>query len=294
MRVVLEAPQARAILMEQFPQWADLPLRPIVPGGWDNTTFRLGEDMVARFPTAPEYAVQVEREHRWLPSLARALPIEIPVPVALGVPGSGYPWPWSIRRWIPGSTAAAGAPNGPALALDLAGFLRALHAIDVEDAPGPSAANFHRGGDLSTYDDDVRAGIAALGERIDAAAATVVWQAGRASTWDRPPVWVHGDVAPANLVVREGRLTGVIDFGQCAVGDPACDLVIAWTFLDAAGREAFRSALPMDGGTWARARAWALWKAVIVASGMAATNAPEWSDPLRIVGELLAAPAATT
>lgn len=260
----IDAALAAALIALQFPHWADLPVRAIVPGGWDNRSFRLGDDLVIRLPSAERHVPQVMKEQRWLPLLAPQLPLPIPEPVALGVPGHGYPWPWSVNRWIAGETLRACWPiDGARLADDLARFLVAMGEADPRGAPPAGGDDFHRGGDLAVYDAETRAAITALADSIDATAARAVWAAATASRWTRAPVCVHGDVAAGNLIVRDGRLAAVIDFGLGAAGDPACDLIAAFTLFDADGRARFRAALPHDGATWARARGWALWKALI-------------------------------
>lgn len=217
-----------------------------------------------RFPSADRYVAQVDKEHRWLPILARHLPLAIPEPVAMGQPGSGFPRPWSIYRWIDGDPASVGRiADVTAFASDLAVFLAALYAIDASDGPAPGKHNFFRGGPLDTFDAQSRKSIQLLADEIDCDGATEVWEAALASTWDRSPVWMHGDVAASNLLVADGSLRAVIDFGCAAVGDPACDLVMAWTFFTDEGRERFRSGLRLDDATWARGRGWALWKALI-------------------------------
>lgn len=196
----------------------------------DNTTFRLGDDLSMRFPSADRYVAQVDKEHRWLPILARHLPLAIPEPVAMGQPGSGFPRPWSIYRWIDGDPASVGRiADVTAFASDLAVFLAALYAIDASDGPAPGKHNFFRGGPLDTFDAQSRKSIQLLADEIDCDGATEVWEAALASTWDRSPVWMHGDVAASNLLVADGSLRAVIDFGCAAVGDPACDLVMAWS-----------------------------------------------------------------
>lgn len=255
--------QVQALVAAQFPHWAHLPIRPVEPGGWDNRTFHLGDTMSIRMPSAARYAAQVEKEHRWLPRLAPALPLPIPAPLAMGQPGAGYPWPWSIYRWLPGTPAMhADIPDRVRFARDLAAFLSALHRV-AADGPSPGAHNFFRGGALQTYDGETTAALETLAGLIDTEAARDVWQTALNSSWEYPQVWVHGDIASGNLLVEEGRLSAVIDFGSSAVGDPACDLTIAWTFFEGGSREAFRDALPLDPATWARARGWALWKALI-------------------------------
>jgi aminoglycoside phosphotransferase (APT) family kinase protein len=279
----------RRLIAEQFPQWADLPIRPVAFDGWDNRTFHLGAGMSVRLPSAQWYVAQVEKEHRWLPRLAPHLPLPIPVPIAQGVPGAGYPWPWSIYRWLPGDPATvARIADLPAFARALAQFLTALERIDPAGGPPPGPHNFYRGGPLPVYDAETRQTIVALDGEIDAAAATAVWEAALRATWHGPPVWVHGDVASGNLLVTEGRLGAVIDFGCLGVGDPACDLTIAWTFLSGKSREVFRAGMAMDSATWARARGWALWKALITLAPILSTGAAKAAEQRRIIEDVLA------
>jgi aminoglycoside phosphotransferase (APT) family kinase protein len=254
----------RRLVAAQFPAWAELPVVPVEPGGWDNRTFRLGEAMAVRLPSAAHYAAQVEKEQRWLPRLAPQLPLPIPAPLALGAPGAGYPWPWSVLRWLEGEDAAsARAVDLARLAAALGGFLAALQRIDAAGAPPPGPHSFWRGGPLAVYADEARDAIHTLAGELDAHAAGAVLDAALASTWRGAPVWVHGDVAASNLLVRDGRLAAVIDFGCAAAGDPACDLAIAWTLFAGESRAAFRAALPLDAATWSRGRGWALWKAAL-------------------------------
>ena len=274
-RVRIDEGLVRRLLAAQFPAWGDLPVTKLA-AGHDNRSFRLGETMLVRLPSAGHYAPQAQKEQRWLPYLAAQLPLPIPAPLAIGAPGEGYPWSWQVLRWIEGDTAAA-APVADLtqFALDLADFLAALQRIDATGGPVAGPHSFWRGGPLTTYDGETRSAIAALGERIDAGTATVMWEAALAARWNGPPVWFHGDVGPGNLLVRGGRLAAVIDFGCCGVGDGACDLVIAWTFLDAPARAALRATLPLDDACWTRARGWALWKALIVLAGRAGTHENE-------------------
>lgn len=283
---MIDAGLVRRLVAAQFPQWADLDVRPVEYGGWDNRTFHLGSGMLARLPSARRYAEQAEKERVWLPRLAPHLPLQVPEPLAIGEPGEGFPHRWSVYRWIHGDTAREATIDRTALARDLAGFLAALHAAPAEGAPPPGPHNFFRGGPLATYDAQTREAVAALGAQVDAAACLALWDAALATAWERPPVWVHGDVAPGNLIVREGRLAAVIDWGICGVGDPACDLAIAWTFLDAEARAAFREALPLDEPTWLRARAWCLWKALILAAGFSGDH-PDVPDAPRVIAEVL-------
>lgn len=264
------------LIATQFPQWAGLSIVPVEPGGWDNWTYRLGDDLVVRMPSAERYAAAVARERRWLPVLAEALPIAAPHPVAAGVAGRGYPFEWAVLNWVAGEPATAALATNAAFAEQLATVLSALHRVNASEGPTPGPDNFHRGGALATYDSQVRA---ALDRLDDPRQASETWRAALDSVWRRPPVWVHGDIAPGNLILAHGHLAGVIDWGGCAVGDPACDLAIAWSFLRGDARSAFRAALPLDDATWDRARGWALWKALVLATGLvegpaAVTDAP--------------------
>lgn len=270
------------LVRTQFPQWAHLPVTPVELDGWDNTTFRLGNSLSVRLPSADVYAAQVEKEQRWLPVLAPQLPLPIPAPVARGRPGCGFPRPWSVYGWLEGVHATVErVADLEQFAADLADFLTALYAIDPEGGPPPGQHNFLRGGPVETYDEETRAAIAALSAGVDARAATEVWEAALEATWNGPPVWIHGDVAASNLLVADGRLAGVVDFGCSAVGDPACDLVIAWTFLVGESRAAFRARLALDDATWARGRGWALWKALITHRESIELHEPADSAALR-------------
>jgi aminoglycoside phosphotransferase (APT) family kinase protein len=272
----------------QFPQWSELPITAAEPNGWDNRTFRLGSDLLVRLPSAQPYAAQVSKEHRWLPLLAPQLPLPIPVPVAMGEPAESYPWNWSVYRWLDGMPASIAAIDDRSeLAVALAHFLVRLQQIDARGGPAPGPHNFFRGGPLETYDTETRNAIAAVGDQIDAQSATAAWEAGLAATWQGTPVWVHGDVAADNLLVRDGGLAAVIDFGSSGVGDPACDVTIAWTFLSGESRDAFRAELPLDEATWARGRGWALWKALITYAGNRETDLAAAAAARRVIEEVL-------
>jgi aminoglycoside phosphotransferase (APT) family kinase protein len=252
------------LVATQFPQFADHVVAPVELDGNDNTTIRLGEEFAVRLPSADAYVPQVDKEHRWLPILAPRLPLPIPQPVARGVPALGFPRPWSIYRWQPGDLATAEhIDDDVRFATDLAGFLTALYAIDASGGPAAGAHSFFRGGPLTVLDTDTGDAIASLHDELDADTATTVWEAALATSWESTPVWVHGDVTNTNLLVQDGRLSTVLDFGCSAIGDPACDLAITWTYFQGASREAFRDGLALDEGTWARGRGWALWKALV-------------------------------
>lgn len=278
----------RRLVSAQFPQWAALPVRAVQPGGWDNASFRLGERMVVRLPRSAAYAAQVEKEHSFLPALRPFLPLEIPVPLVLGEAVHGYPWKWSIYQWIEGDTVTPEQiVDLNEFATTLANFIAALQQIDPAHGPAPGAHNFHRGGSLAKYDAEMREAIAALRSKIDEERATRIWERALGTTWEKSPDWLHGDISPRNLLVQSGRLTAVIDFGMLGVGDPACDLSIAWTLFAGESRETFRAMISLDPDTWLRGSAWALWKAMIVAAGLAETNAVEYSRPWRVIEHVL-------
>lgn len=288
-KVHINVSLVRRLIAAQFPQWKNLLVQPVKVGGWDNRTFHLGDQMLVRLPSAEEYAMKVEKEQMWLPRLAPLLPLQIPEPLEMGEPGDGYPWRWSIYRWIEGDTAAsASIADLGDFATSLAQFLIALQRIDTTDGPLPGPHNFYRGGALATYDGETRQAIATLKGKIDIDAATNVWEGALATSWHGSPVWVHGDVSAGNLLVKEGKLNAVIDFGGLAVGDPACDLAITWTLFEGKSREAFCNLLLLDAGTWARGRAWTLWKALIVYAALPGTNPLERENARRVIEEVLA------
>jgi aminoglycoside phosphotransferase (APT) family kinase protein len=274
--IVIDTDLVVRLIRAQFPQWKHLPISPVARSGWDNRTFHLGEEMSVRLPSAQEYASQVEKECYWLPILAKSLPLSIPKPLAQGQPMDEYPWKWSIYRWLKGVSANQGEIEDLSqFANDLASFLLALHRIDPVGGPKPGMHSFHRGGSLSVYDSDVQKSLALLKGKIDEKAVLEVWENALTSTWSHAPVWVHGDLSAGNLLTLNGRLSSVIDFGQLVVGDPACDLVIAWTLFKGESRECFRQKLNLDKATWERARGWALWKALLVAASCINPNNAE-------------------
>ncbi len=264
-RAGIDAGLVERLIASQFPRWAGLPVTPVEVDGWDNRTYRLGDDMTVRLPTTEGYAPAVAKEHRWLPVLAPSLPVRVPVPLAVGVPGEGYPFHWSVRRWLDGRTATPDRIDDlTRFAVSVADFIRALQRVDASDGPVAGAHSFYRGAPPGHYDDGTRRALAVLEGRVDVGRAAAVWEdALRAPVWSEAPVWFHGDIATGNLLVDGGKLTAVIDFGTSGVGDPACDLVIAWTMFSGESRRAFREAVALDDATWARARGWALWKALI-------------------------------
>lgn len=266
-RAGIDAALVKRLLAAQFPQWSDLPVTPVAVDGWDNRTYRLGDDMTVRLPTAVGYVPAVAKENEWLPRLAPALPVAVPPILGRGVPGEGYPFPWSVRGWLDGQTADPERIDDMSqFAISVAEFLLALQRCDSTDGPLAGEHSFWRGAPPAHYNAETRRCLAALEGRVDTARATAVWEAALASTCDAAPVWFHGDIASGNLLVADGKLTAVIDFGTSGVGDPASDLVISWTMFSGASREAFRQAVGQDEGTWARASGWAVWKALLTLS----------------------------
>lgn len=268
----IDAALVRRLIADQFPAWGHLPVEPVLPGGWDNRTFRLGDALSVRLPSSAAYAAQAEKEAAWLPRLAPHLPVQIPEIVGVGRPSAAFPNAWSIRRWIGGAPLDLDARISPALAADLARALNALHGIDATGGPAAGAHSYHRGGDLGVYGRETALALARLEGKVPMAPLRALWDAACATRWERPGVFVHGDIAPGNLLTQDGKLTALIDFGQLAVGDPACDLAIGWTSMDPATRAGFLAATWFDAGTIARGRAWALWKAAIVAAGLPGTD----------------------
>jgi aminoglycoside phosphotransferase (APT) family kinase protein/adenylate kinase family enzyme len=276
----------RQLLVAQFPQWAELPIEALPAGGTDNAIYRLGDDLSVRLPRRADWAPgSSDKEFQWLPKLAPLLPVSVPTPVARGAPGEGYPNGWAIYNWLEGEDAASTPLDLPHAAVDLAELLDALRQIDPTGGPPPGG----RGGSLRPRDEDTRSGIAALGDLIDPAAVTAAWEAALAAPeWDRARVWIHGDLDPRNLLVRDGRITGLLDWSSMCVGDPACDVKVAWAVLDAETRPVFRELLEIDDATWARGRGWALSQAMIALPYYLHTYPVMVEQAWRWLGEALA------
>lgn len=285
---VIDTDLVRCLVAEQFPDWAGLPVRRVEVDGVDNRTFRLGEQLSVRLPSAERYRLQVAKEQRWLPLLGPRLPLPVPQPVAHGAPGCGYPFGWSVNRWLVGQTAASGRiADLSRFAADVGRFLLALRALDPAGGPPPGPHNFFRGGAVATYADETLAAIGSLGNRIPRQLALDTWQAAIDAGWDGEPVWVHGDVAVGNLLVRDGRLSAVLDFGGLAVGDPACDTVLGWTLFDGPSRAVWREVQGVDDATWARGRGWALWKSLISLDAQLAAGTPDAADTRAVLDRVL-------
>lgn len=245
----------RRLLADQHPDIADRPLE-VLAEGWDNIAYRLGPDLVVRLPRREAAIPLLLAERAWLPVLAPRLPLPTPVPVRLGQPGPGYPWPWTIVTYLPGRTAAVDRPTDLAAAAGTLGrFCAALHQVAPEGAP----RNAIRGVPLTQRAELFDEHRGRLGDAFDAAAIERAWaEALHAPSFAGPPVWVHGDLHPANVLVHDGAVSGVIDFGDINAGDPATDMTIAWMLFDAPTRAAFRQAAGVDDATWARGKGWGL------------------------------------
>lgn len=252
-------------IAEQFPQYQSLYVSPIKNGGIDNFTFRLGEEYVVKYPSKRCYALQPIKDHKWLPIIEPYISTNIPKPIALGMPTKNFQHNWTINTWIEGETLEdvggdLSEKQLKQLATDLAQFIKELHQAPIENAPKAEYHNFHRGGNLKEYDKDTRGYIKELNRIIDSEKALNIWEQVLTSSWHKQDVWVHGDLAPSNIILKNGNLNGIIDFGCMAVGDPACDLVIAWTFFNNHARNTFMKQLNLEEEVWNRARGWALWK----------------------------------
>jgi aminoglycoside phosphotransferase (APT) family kinase protein len=250
------------LLAGQFPQWAGLTIDPVVSYGTDHDIYRLGDHLAARLPRIGWATGQATKEAEWLPKLAPHLPLAVPVQLAMGQAAEGYPFDWSVYEWLPGENANGTIDDLDQAAVDLAAFVCALREIDTAGAHARAAGS--RGAPLAELDKAVRRSIAELGVRIDAAAALRAWEASlNAPAWDGEEVWVHGDLLPGNLLVVDGRLSAIIDFGCLNVGDPACDLQPAWNVFEGDSRARYRDELKADDASWLRGRGWTLYQAVM-------------------------------
>ena len=272
---------ARRLVDSQFPRWAGLALRRVTPGGSDHVIYRLGSDLSVRLPRHTGAIRQAAKELSLLPRFAPRLPLAVPEPVAVGEPGLGYPWAWGVSRWLDGAVARyEELGESVETALRLAEFLTALQSVHLGVAGEPSvvadepvAAVVGRDEPLADHDDEVRAAIADIADAFDAPALLAIWRAAvTAPAWDRPPVWYHGDFHTGNLLTTDGRVSAVIDFGGLGRGDPARDLMMAFTLLEGRARQAFREALAVDEATWARGRGRSLIGGVFAYRAYAATD----------------------
>lgn len=299
----------RALLSEQFPQWAALPLTRVDSSGTVNAMFRLGDQRAVRLPLIESGAASIEREARWLPKLSRQLAgqlgeqlagqpdrqpgeqmtgssphVRIPRIFGVGSPGAGYPCPWLVVDWLPGASPALGGEAGAvALARDLGAFVRALRQVNTADAPAG-----YRGGSLQPLDAAVNECLAQVEDLVDVPALTRLWAESLAAPpWVGAPVWTHGDLLAANILVADQRLSAVLDFGAAGIGDPACDAMAAWSVLPASARPVFREAIGADDAIWMRGRGWALAQAAIALPYYRDTNPGMTASSLHILTELL-------
>ncbi len=281
---------AHKIIAAQFPEYAHLPITSVEKQGHDNRTYRLGNEMMIRMPTAESYALKVPKEQQLLPKLAPYLSVSIPAPIRMGVPSNDYPYPFSIYKWLEGTSInllSLANDKLPQLAFDLAKFLKELQNITGVQGPGPGQHNWWRGDHVSVYDKGALEQIGALAGIIDTDKAISLWKRACQTKWIKSPIWVHGDFAIGNILTQNGKLSAIIDFGGMALGDPACDLVIAWTFLNGKARDIFIREMNLDEDTWLRARGWTLWKATFELCQIEDKNSQKGLEQKKIVYEVL-------
>jgi aminoglycoside phosphotransferase (APT) family kinase protein len=280
-----DAALVRRLLAAQYPEWSDRPITRFPSTGTVNGIYRLGDDLAVRLPRTGRFAADLAKELVCLPALAPLLPVRIPQPVAVGEPGDEFPFPWAVYRWLPGEPCVpARHGDDPVLATVLAGFVAALHAVDASAGPRSGRAET-----LPQRDAVTRGAIDAARDVVDAEAVIAVWDGALAATaWDGADVWIHGDLLPPNLLVEHDRLTAVLDFGCVGLGDPACDLISAWSVFRGEARTTFRDALGVDDATWRRGRGWALSINMLIIPYYARTNPRFVEMALRTIAEVLA------
>lgn len=281
---------AKKLISTQFPEYTGLTVTEVEQQGHDNRTYRVGDDMLIRMPTTDSYALKVPQEQELLPKLAKYLSVPIPAPLKMGQPSEDYPYPFSIYKWLEGRSAnhlTIDEQSLESLAFELASFLKELQAITRLEGPRPGQHNWWRGDHISVYDSGAHEQIAKLADIIDSNSASNLWKRACDTQWNKAPVWIHGDYAAGNILIKNNRLSGVIDFGGTAMGDPACDLVIAWTYLSGKAREIFSAEMRLDEETWLRARAWTLWKATFELCNMTDKNSPEACLQKKIIDEVI-------
>jgi aminoglycoside phosphotransferase (APT) family kinase protein len=291
-----DAALVRELVASQLPEFADLDVTPVESWGTDNTLYRLGTDFVVRMPRRPGASAAFDWDSRWLPRLAPHLPVAIPQPIAAGTASEPFPYPWGVYRWLNGQDATQRTLDTPDGASDLASFIHALQRVDADGGPPPGAHNANRGVPLAVRDASFRRYFAMLQDGPEALepdraqAALAIWERALAApAWNHPPVWLHGDLLPANLLVDDrGRLSAVIDWGCMAIGDPACELMAAWSVFSNEARQAFERAVDADDAMWARARGWSLSQGVAALAYYHQTNPVLARVGRRGIGEVLA------
>lgn len=286
--VETDAELVARLVAAQFPEWAGAPIARVESWGTDNAIYRLGSELSVRLPRIHWAVAPIEREFTWLPRIAASLPVEVPLPVALGAPGDGYAWPWTVCRWLDGVHPVPGGIGGDEvrLAQDLAAFVRAMRELDPDGAPVTAWPR-----PLHEEDELVRANLELLRDALgtDHGGALAIWEEALAAPrFGGRPVWIHGDLAPGNLLLRGGRLTGVLDFSAMGLGDPASEHRVAWNLLSSAAREVYRREVGADGATWARARGWVLLQALAQLPYYTARNPPLAASARHVVAELVA------
>jgi aminoglycoside phosphotransferase (APT) family kinase protein len=280
-----DAALVAGLVAAQFPEWASLPVEPVASSGTDNAMYRLGDHLAVRMPRIHWAVDPLEREFEWLPRIAPALPFAAPVPVALGAPGDGFPWPWTVCRWIDGTHPVPGAVERPdRLADDLARFVLAMRALDPTGAPTTAWPR-----PLHEEDELVRTHLATLDKELRPVHADVVavWEDALAAPHSTARTWIHGDLSPGNLLLSRGELVGVLDFSAMGLGDPASDLRVAWNLLPASARPTFRHRVVADDATWARARGWVLLQALAQLPYYTSRNPPLAANARHVIAELV-------
>ena len=288
--VDIDASLVARLLAEQFPKWAGAPVEVVASSGTDNVTFRVGSDLAVRLPRNEGNQGQVEKDLAWMPHLAPHLPLAIPEPLALGAPGAEYPFTWGVYRWLEGETFQHEKLADPlAAARELAEFVRCLQTVDTTGAPVPPDDPFSRGTPLAPRDAMFREALDELRDEFDTGLVLAAWEASlEADTYDGPPRWIHGDLMPGNVLVADGKLSAVIDFGTAWAADPAGDLLAAWYMFEGDSRQAFRDAMEVDRDTWVRARGWVLSLAMIAIPYYRTRNPAAVSEVHPFIDELLA------
>ncbi|WP_335338604.1 aminoglycoside phosphotransferase family protein [Bacillus thuringiensis] len=262
----IEERLVRRLLVDQFPRWAELPLRKVEPVGTVNAVFRLGDEYSIRLARREGPTTPGGREFLWLPKIAPVVPLEIPVPIAQGCPNNEYPWFWEIHSWLKGETMPIEAIDEIQAARDLAEFVLALQQVDPMEGP------LGRGIPLAQRDKDFRYWLARFNGDP---AVSAVWESAlSAPPWNGPPVWHHGDLDTRNWLVRDKRISGVIDWGMMGIGDPACDVMVAWKLHSPEARDVFLDATRTDDATLARARGWVVSQAVAILAYYTPQNNP--------------------
>ncbi|MBP6870295.1 aminoglycoside phosphotransferase family protein [Candidatus Babeliales bacterium] len=289
-QIIINEIIAQQLIAEQFPEFKNFEIKSIKTQGHDNRTFRLGNDLLIRLPSAQCYAAQIKKEQIWLPQFAPHISTMIPKPIKLGNPTSFYPFPWSINQWIEGESANNLTPQDldlPIIAEQVAQFLKELAIINSEKGPNPGPENFYRGGRLGVYYNQTQAALQKLSSFFDVAPYEQLWHQAVQNGRLCDPVWIHGDMSPSNIIIEKKQLKAVIDFSGIAVGEPSCDLVMAWTFFDEASKQIFKENLDYEENIWEVARAWALWKSLITLADMQDLQTPAANTQLKILENIV-------